>query len=282
MSHVVGDPGRTVEAVGGGIQIDCIPTGGDNLTWVLRNRRTGDVVVVDGPEAEPVIAWLEERGRTPTAIWLTHGHGDHVGLVPGLKARWPQVQVVGRGVPHLTRRVHDGARIWLGDLQAKVLVTHGHMEDHLCYHLGDLVLTGDTLFSGGCGRAFGGPLSALHTSLQRLAALPEDTMVLCGHEYTQDNLRFAWLIEPDNPHLRERIRQVWEVRHQGGLAAHTDIGTEKRTNPFLRVHSPTIHARLREYGADFDHEHHASVFAALRRLKDRSPHRELGDTHLPL
>lgn len=256
--------------------------------WVAECVATGDAAVIDGPEAAPVLAWAEANGVKLHSILNTHTHPDHVGINHELahSGRLDAFRVVGparaaAGVPGLTHPVNDGDSVAIGEVQGKVWLTEGHIDGHISFIFGDVLFCGDTLFAGGCGYLFDGPARKMFDSLMRLASLPGDTKVCCAHEYTEDNLRFAWSVEPDNEVLAERIRRVWAIRAEGGTAVPSTIETERATNPFLRPGSPTLRARVaaalgRELGAYDD------VFAATRALKDRKDHKALTDDDLPL
>jgi hydroxyacylglutathione hydrolase len=163
-----------------------------------------------------------------------------------------------------------------------VLLTEGHLDGHVSFVFGDLLLCGDTLFAGGCGRLFDGPPSKMHDSLQRLAALPGDTKVCCAHEYTQDNLRFAWSLEPGNAALAERIRRVWALRAEGGCTVPSRVEEERATNPFVRTGSRELVEAVKRALPDVELEDSLAVFTATRRLKDLGDYKARGDEGLPL
>jgi hydroxyacylglutathione hydrolase len=170
----------------------------------------------------------------------------------------------------------------VGTVHGRVLRTEGHLNGHVSYVFGDLLFCGDTLFTAGCGALFSGPAEKMFASLTRLASLPGDTRVCCGHEYTQDNLRFAWMLEPDNEALRDRIRKVWPLRAMGASAVPSTIAEEQATNPFLRTTSQTLIANVRKAMPEAPLGTPLEVFAATRALKDRKDHRKLPDSNLPL
>ena len=181
-------------------------------------------------------------------------------------------------MPGITRPVDDGDTISLGDLTGTVWRTEGHMDGHISFVFDGAVFCGDTLFTGGCGYLFDGPASTMFASLLRLASLPGDTLVCCAHEYTQDNLRFAWSVEPDNAALAERIRRVWAVRAPRGQrrAVHHRGGARDQPVPQAGIGVAAVRG-----GADAAATP-AAVFAATRALKDTGAHREQGDDGLPL
>jgi len=265
-----------------------LPAWRDNLVWILS---VGDeAAVVDGPPvADQVLEYCAANGLRLTTILNTHTHGDHVGINRDLAKRGllDGLAVVGPGraaaqVPGLTVGVDDGDVVEFAGVAGRVLLTEGHIDGHVSYLFEDLLFCGDTLFGAGCGYLFDGPPQKMHASLSRLAELPEDTRVCCAHEYTEDNLRFAWTIEADNPALADRIRYTWAIRATGGSSVPSTIGLERATNPFLRHQSEGLVARVKAAMPDRDLASPASVFAATRALKDRKDYKTLTDADLPL
>lgn len=245
----------------------------DNFIWLIEDG--GACIAVDPADAAPVLTALESFGGRLVAIWNTHHHGDHVGVNRELidQGRLP-AKVYGPGrvadrIPGLTDPVDEGATARLGSSVARVWLTEGHLTGHVSYVLPGVVFCGDTLFTGGCGRVVEGTHDQLFASLLRLAQLPGDTLVCCAHEYTQDNLRFAWSVEPDNAALAERIRAVWAIRRGGGCAVPSTIEEERATNPFLRPGAPTIVAGL----AAEERATALAAFTALRLLKNAGTYR---------
>jgi hydroxyacylglutathione hydrolase len=289
MSHVVSRELEPVRAMHGALEVHVLPAAIDNLAFVAVCTATGAAAVVDAPGLEPVWSLARARGVTPTAIFNTHVHGDHVGINRELAgrgelARW---RVVGAArtaaaIPGLTEPVHEGSQVRLGAVVGRVLETPGHLDGHVCFVFGDALFCGDTLFAGGCGYLFDGPPAAMYASLSRLAELPPDTRVFCAHEYTQDNLRFAWSVEPENDALARRIREVWRIRSDGGCTVPSTIGLERATNPFLRGGSTALRRNLAQQLPQADLRDPVEVFAATRALKDRKAYRAIGDDQLPL
>jgi hydroxyacylglutathione hydrolase len=213
-----------------------------------------------------VLETLARRGLALEAILVTHHHADHIGGLAQLRARH-RVPVYGpaaeaAAIHGLTHELREGARVPLPalDLVLEVWEVPGHTLGHIAYVAPGLVLCGDTLFSAGCGRLFEGTAAQLHASLTRLAALPPETQVYCGHEYTRANLGFACRVEPDNPDIAAHLKTVEALRAADRPSLPSTIGLERRINPFLRSGEPAVRAAAeREAG---------TTLAALRRWKD--------------
>jgi hydroxyacylglutathione hydrolase len=289
MPHVVSVPSAPFVAMANAARVHQIPVWQDNFSWILVCAQTGEAAVVDGAEAEPVLEYVRREGLKLTTILTTHTHADHIGLHRDLQklGLLDGLRVVGnrelsRTIPGLTEGVGEGDVVRLGALSGRVMLTEGHLDGHLSYVFGDLLFCGDTLFAGGCGFLFDGPPAKMHASLARLAELDGDTRVCCAHEYTQDNLRFAWSVEPDNPPLARRSRSVWALRARGEASVPSTIADERATNPFMRTHSATIRANVHAALPDAPLDTPAQVFAATRKLKDQKLYKAAGDTGLPL
>ncbi len=248
----------------------------DNYAYLLINEAAGSATVVDVAEPGAVLDAVAEAGVELEAILSTHHHYDHVGGNEGLLAAClpRELRVFGyredcERIPGATDPLDDRQEFCVSGLQARAIFIPAHTRGHLAYYFESAksVFTGDTLFAGGCGRLFEGDAAQMKASLERLAALPDDTLVYCGHEYTQSNLRFALTLEPDNAVLVERLREVEGLRAEGRATVPTSIAIEKQTNPFLRSASPELQASVRAQvpgvGAD-----ETAIFAATRRLKD--------------
>ncbi len=244
--------------------------GADNFGVLLRDPVTGAVATIDAGEEEPILAALDAAGWTLTDILVTHHHGDHVAAVESLKRRFGATvtaPAADRGrIPAVDRWVEEGDEVRLGALAARVIATPGHTSGHIAYHFSGakLLFCGDTLFAMGCGRLFEGTPAEMWTSLSKLAALPPDTEVYCGHEYTLSNARFALRYDKDNQKLAARAAEVERLRAEGRFTIPTTIGLERETNPFLRASDPRVAAAVGlPGGAPVD------VFAALREAKNR-------------
>jgi hydroxyacylglutathione hydrolase len=246
----------------------------DNYAYLVVCEETNRAAVVDPSEAQPVVAAIEAEGVELVAIWNTHHHWDHTGGNEKLIAAIDGLEVIGHvsdegRIPGQTRRVDHGDEVTLGEsISAAIIHNPGHTSGAISYYIGDpgVVFTGDTLFAGGCGRVFEGTPAQMTSSLDKLAALPPETRVYCGHEYTASNLRFAAAVEPNNQALAERRREVDALRADNRPTVPYTIEIDLATNPFLRVREAEVIAAAREHGAEADEP--AQVFAAIRSWKN--------------
>lgn len=287
MVHVVTKPAAPFEVTGGAFEVHQVPAAQDNLIWLLVTPG-GEAAAVDGPDAAGVLDYCAAHGFRLTTLLNTHTHHDHIGINRDLERRGllPSMRVVGpkrvaSDVPGITEQVDDGDTVNFGGAKADVLLTEGHINGHISFVFDGALFCGDTLFGAGCGYLFDGPPAKMHASLERLGGLPEDTRVCCAHEYTQDNLRFAFSVEPGNGDLRQRIRSTWQLRGRGESSLPSTIGLEKRTNPFLRHASPEIRERVSSAMPERVLSTAEDVFAATRALKDRKDYKTLSDGDLP-
>lgn len=252
------------------LEIVTVPCLSDNYAFIAHDPATGATAVVDVPEAAPILKALRERDWTASHILITHHHADHVDGVKALAAA-TGAKVVGASadahrLPRLDMAVAEGDMVRIGVEQAHVMEVPGHTVGHVAYHFpgAAVAFTGDTLMALGCGRVFEGTMQQMWTSLSRLAALPPQTLICSGHEYTLANGRFALTIEPDNPELVKRVEAVRIAREQGRPTVPSTLAEELATNPFLRAGEPAIRRALNMEGAG-----DADVFAEIRRRKDR-------------
>lgn len=240
----------------------------DNYIWMMQDRH-GHALVVDPGEAEPVFREIEQQQLTLTDILLTHHHPDHIGGSAEL-AEACGARIVAPHDERITAadvRVDDGDMVHAEapDWRFNVLAVPGHTRSHVAYFGEGLLFSGDTLFSLGCGRLFEGSATQMLESLDRLAQLPPDTELCCGHEYTLDNAAFAQSVDPDNEALNERLRQARQLRQSGRATVPVALADELESNPFLRVDSPELIAWATQQGVPDDR---VRRFAALRTRKD--------------
>lgn len=238
-----------------GLSARPVPILADNYAWLLTDATTGATGLVDPADAGACIAAVEAAGGRLDLILITHHHDDHIAGVDAVRERFGAAVVGNRAdqrrLPRLDQAVGEGDVVALGAGGLRVIDTPGHTIGHVCYYAqeGGVLIAADTLFSLGCGRLLEGTAAQMFDSLRRLAALPGDTLVCCGHEYTQSNARFALHVDPDNPRLRARAAQADRQRAQGLPTVPTRLADELAENPFLRAPD-------------------AASFAALRRQKD--------------
>ena len=242
----------------------------DNYIWFIGATGSRRVAVVDPGDADPVLEFLERNGLELSAILVTHLHGDHTGGIRDLLNGYP-VPVYGPHDERITtvdHRVSEADIISLGeDITLRVLDTPGHTRFHACYAADGFLFSGDTLFAGGCGKLFEGTPQQMHASLEKIATLPDDTLVYCAHEYTLANLAFARIAEPDNLRIQSREEEARNRRDKGEPTVPSSLGLEQMTNPFLRYNDPELKAAAERF-ADRTLTPGAEVFTVLRYWKD--------------
>ncbi|NLE48121.1 MAG: hydroxyacylglutathione hydrolase [Sandaracinaceae bacterium] len=285
MQHAIRRPIPASKSDSGALEVHGIPAAQDNIIWAIVSRTRGEAAFVDGPNAEPALDFLERERLTLRAILNTHTHFDHIGINRSLlsKGLLDGVEVYGAAsrrdeIPGITHALEDGDHFPLFGVRVDVMLTEGHIDGHLTYLVDGLAFTGDTLFGAGCGYLFDGPPEKMHASLTRLASLPDTTLVFPAHEYTEDNLRFAHSVEPDNDALVARIREDFARRARGECTLPSTILLERKTNPFLRHHSSTLIQNVSEAMGIDPNASPAEIFAATRALKDRKDYRELPES----
>ncbi len=251
------------------LELVTVPCLSDNYAYLLHDPASGETALVDVPEAAPILAALSARGWTLSQIWLTHHHADHVQGLAEVLATHPARVSGGKAdahrLPPLDVALEEGDTLTLGDETGTVLDVSGHTIGHLAFHFpaSGIAFTADSLMALGCGRVFEGTFPQMYASLSKLAALPPETVIASGHEYTTANGKFALTIEPENPMLISRVAAVKAARDAGRATVPSRLSEELETNPFLRCHLPSVaeSVGLSDAGPQ-------EVFAEVRRRKD--------------
>ena len=253
------------------LDIHLFPCLDDNYGVLIHDTDSGATASIDAPDADDVLAALAEKGWRLTHILVTHHHADHVQGIREVKEATGYRVFGPKGeaqkIPGLDQSIAEGDELRLGSHAVRVIETPGHTLGHVAYFLpeAEVLFAGDTLFALGCGRVFEGTPQMMHASLRKLAALPGETRVYCGHEYTLANARFAMTIEPGNAGLQARLKDIEGLRAAGQPTLPTTIAQELQTNPFLRAHVPAIQQRLDMAGAP-----EWQVFAEIRERKNKA------------
>ena len=241
----------------------------DNFGIILHEESSGKTAAIDAPDADAILAVLKNKGWTLDYLFITHHHHDHIAGIETLKSTTGAMVIGPKAeqshIKGLDKTLSEGDDFSFGNSRVIPLSTPGHTQGALSYYLplDQLLFTGDTLFSLGCGRLFEGSPSQMFASLKKLAGLPDETHIYCGHEYTEQNGRFALTIDGGNEALRARMATVTALRAQGLPTLPTTLGQEKATNPFLRCDNEQLRANLHLSGSD-----DISVFTQIRKLKD--------------
>jgi hydroxyacylglutathione hydrolase len=233
------------------ITAQAVPILSDNYAWLLRCDKTGATAIVDPAEVAPVAAAIDAAGGKLDLILLTHHHGDHIAGAEEIRDRY-KAKIVGAAadahrLPKLDQAVREGDHVTLGASTATVFETPGHTRGHIAYYFrdGGVLLPGDTLFSLGCGRLLEGTAAEMFASLAKFARLPGDTLVCCGHEYTESNARFALHADPTNAALIAYAAKVKELRAAGKPTIPSRLADERAANPFVRAPDIAALADLR-------------------------------------
>ena len=250
------------------IEIVTVPCLSDNYAYLAHNPASGQTAIVDAPEYGPVAAELGRRGWQPDMLLLTHHHPDHIDGAARLRSGFG-LRVVGAAadagrLPPLDQAVSEGDAFDMCGVTANVLDVSGHTVGHIAFVIPGAAFTADSLMALGCGRVFEGSHEMMWDSLSKLAALPGDTLIYSGHEYTAANARFALTIEPDNPDLLARAASVRADREAGRPTVPSELSLELATNPFLRAGLASVKAGIGMADAS-----DAAVFAEIRSRKDR-------------
>lgn len=251
------------------LELVTIPCRSDNYAFLIHHAASGETALVDAPEAGPILAELERRGWTLSSVLLTHHHLDHVEGLGRLLDAHP-ARVIGASadahrLPPLDQAVAEGDTVSVGGEEGRVFDVSGHTVGHIAFHFPDsgLAFTGDSLMALGCGRIFEGTPEMMWNSLGKLAALPGDTRICSGHEYTTKNANFAATIEPANAELKARRARIDEARAEGRPTVPSQLAEELATNPMLRAHLPDVKEAVGMAGAS-----DVEVFAEIRRRRD--------------
>ena len=232
------------------IDVIPVPALSDNYIWMFRDPASGSVAVVDPGQDAPALAAAKQRGWTITHILNTHWHPDHTGGNAAIKAATGApitAPAEAEKVSAVDRVVAEGDRVSVGELEAVVWDIPAHTAGHVAFYFeaAKMIFTGDTLFAMGCGRLFEGTAEQMFANMRRFAALPDDVMIYCGHEYSLANARFAVHVDPDSAAVSKRYAKMAEMRERGEVTLPTGIGEEKATNPFMRARDAAELARLR-------------------------------------
>ena len=249
------------------LEIVTVPCLSDNYAYLIRDSGAGATAVVDAPEAGPIAAALASRGWNLDKILITHHHLDHIGGVATLKKDY-RAKIVGAAsdssrLPPLDEAVSEGDFVAVGDARAEILDVSGHTVGHIAYVFPGAAFTADSLMALGCGRVFEGTADMMWRSLSKLSALPPETEIYSGHEYTATNARFARTVEPDNEKLRTREADIVRLRAENRPTVPSTLSLELETNPFLRARLDTVKASIGMPGAS-----DAAAFAEIRKRKD--------------
>jgi hydroxyacylglutathione hydrolase len=243
----------------------------DNFGYLIHDPVTKATGSIDAPEAGPIVKALQREGWTLTDILVTHHHNDHVGGIAELKKKYDCRVVAphdkGTPIPLVDQRVKEGDTVKVGNLTARVFDTPGHTLDHISYYFENehALFCADTLFSIGCGRVFEGTYPMMWDSLLKLRALPDETKIYCGHEYTASNVKFALGIDPNNAALKARADEVAKLRAANKPTIPSVLGDEKKANVFLRADDGSVAAAVGIAGKP-----HSDVFGELRERKNKS------------
>lgn len=250
-------------------EIVTVPCLADNYAFLLHDSARGATAAIDVPEAGPLLAALVDRGWTLTDILITHHHFDHIDGVDELReatgARVVGAKADEHRLPKLDLAVAEGDTVSVGGLSGDVFDVSGHTIGHIAFHFAEAkaAFTADSLMALGCGRLFEGAPEMMWDSMQKLRALPADTRICSGHEYTASNARFALSIEPENAALISRVQQITDARSAGRATVPSLLSEERETNPFLRADHPDLIAAIGMEGQD-----PAAIFAEVRKRKD--------------
>jgi len=232
------------------LEVTAVPVLTDNYVWLIHNGETGETAAVDPSVADPVLEAVAAKGWSLTQVLNTHWHPDHTGGNAGIQAATGAPIIApaeAERVSKVDRVVREGDRVTVAGAEAVVWDIPAHTAGHVAYHFeGEgMIFVGDTMFAMGCGRLFEGTAEQMYSNMRRIAALPDEVRIYCGHEYSLANARFAEHAEPANAAVQERLQHVKSLRDQGRITLPTTVGEERETNPFVRATNTDEFARLR-------------------------------------
>jgi len=251
------------------LELITIPCRSDNYAFLVHDDATGQTALFDAPEFAPIQSELEARGWTLNDLFITHHHGDHIEAVDDLRAAHGCRVIGGKHdaarLPALDVAVEPGDSLQFSGHDVSVMAADGHTIGHIAFYMPDAkaAFTGDSLMALGCGRLFEGTPEQMWNTLTGLMALPDDTLICSGHEYTAANAKFALSVEPQNADLIHRAEQTTKMRENGTFTVPSLLSLEKATNPFLRAGLPEM-----KKAVGMEHDGDAEVFAAIRKAKD--------------
>ncbi|HEX7929914.1 MAG TPA: hydroxyacylglutathione hydrolase [Sphingomicrobium sp.] len=234
----------------GRLTVSAVPVLNDNYVWLITNPDTGETAAVDPSVAEPVLQAVQDKGLRLTQVLNTHWHPDHTGGNEGIKSATGSTITApaeAERVSKVDRIVSEGDRVSIAGSEAVVWDIPAHTAGHIAYYFEDegMIFVGDTMFAMGCGRLFEGTAEQMYANMKRIADLPEDVRIYCGHEYTLANARFAAHFDPDNDAVARRLEDVAALREEGRITLPTTVAEERATNPFVRASDVQEFARLR-------------------------------------
>jgi hydroxyacylglutathione hydrolase len=256
------------------MRVVIIPVLSDNYAYLLIDESVNHAAIIDPSEAGPVLEAIAREKVELVAILNTHHHFDHTGGNEELARAHPGVDIIGyepdrARIPGITRGVREHETLRIGNVEGRVLFVPCHTTGHVAYYFPDALFSGDTLFAAGCGRFFEGNAHDMFRALHEvIGALPNDTLLYCGHEYTEKNLRFALTLEPDNLDVRRKLSDVIHLRKKNEPTIPTTLGEERTYNPFLRTTAPELIATIAQKMPQVDVRDPVQVLAAVRELKD--------------
>lgn len=245
-----------------------VPALNDNYIWVLVDGHQ-QCIIVDPAEAEPVLEIITAKQLTPVAILLTHHHNDHTGGVKGILSKFTTLPVFGPKETQskgATEIVENGDKVIINEFNLQVIALSGHTSEHIGFYQAPYLFCGDTLFSAGCGRIFEGTPEQMFESIQKIAELPDETLICCAHEYTLSNLKFAHHIWPENEAITQYLQKITQMRDKHQPTVPTTLKKEKKINIFLQCDNLQLQKKL---DINVQNPPLRAVFTLLRQLKDQ-------------